>query len=104
MPFRTQKRAASVGLRHTCMNMSAGLRDACITPSLLLRMFPCCKSRQNICSRSCHSALWVALRSRMHGLDPHMHANSDTETETRMCGLHDGEIRFSSMNIVFKRS
>ena len=34
----------------------------------------------------------------------HMHANSDTETVTRMCGLHDGEIRFISMKVVFKQS
>ena len=31
-----------------------------------------------------------------------LHANSDTETETRMRGLHDGEIRFTSMNVIFK--
>ena len=33
-----------------------------------------------------------------------MHDNSDTETVTRMRGLHDGEIRFTSMNVIFKRS
>ena len=44
---------------------------------------------------------------RMRGRDPHMHvysykhacySNSDTETETHMRGLHDGEIRFTSMS------
>ena len=33
-----------------------------------------------------------------------MHANSDTEAVTHMPGLHDGEIRFTSMNAVFKPS
>ena len=33
-----------------------------------------------------------------------MHANSDTETVTCMRGLNDGEIRFTSMNVVFKQS
>ena len=106
----TWKHAASMGLRHARMNVSAGLSDACSTPSLLLRMFPCCKSRRNISSRSYHCALWVALRSRFHGWDQHMHvlharmhANSDTETVTHMRGLHDGEIRFTSMNVIFKR-
>ena len=31
-----------------------------------------------------------------------MHDNSDTETVTCMCGLHDGEICFTSMKVVFK--
>ena len=34
--FHTQKHAASVGLRHACMNVSAGLSEAYATPSLLL--------------------------------------------------------------------
>ena len=33
-----------------------------------------------------------------------MHANSDMEPITCMHGLHDGDIRFTSMNIVLKRS
>ena len=32
-----------------------------------------------------------------------MHANSDTEAVTHMCGLHNGEIRFTLMNVVFKQ-
>ena len=46
--FRRRKHAASVSLRHECMNVSAGLSDAYTTLSLLSRLFPCCKSRWNI--------------------------------------------------------
>ena len=31
-----------------------------------------------------------------------MHANSDTEMVTHMRGLHNGEIRFTSMKVIFK--
>ena len=34
--FIHKKHAASVGLRHACMNVSAGLSEAYATPSLLL--------------------------------------------------------------------
>ena len=40
-----------------------GSSDAYATLSLLARLFPCCKSRRNISSRSCHRALWAALQS-----------------------------------------
>ena len=33
-----------------------------------------------------------------------MHANYDTEMVTCMRGLNNGEIRFTSMDVVFKRS
>ena len=29
----------------------------------LMRLFPCCKSRRNISTRSCHWPLWAVLRS-----------------------------------------
>ena len=47
------------------------------------------------CVAETHSCMFIHTR---------MHANSDTEKVTRMRGLHDGEIRFTLMNIVFKRS
>ena len=50
--FCTRKRAASVGLRHICMNVSVGLSDTYTTLSLLSRMFLCCKSQLNIRYRS----------------------------------------------------
>ena len=56
-----------------------GSSDAYATVSLLTRLFPCCKSRLNISSRSCHWSPWAAhilIQTRMH-------ANSDTETVTR---------------------
>ena len=46
--FRTRRHAASVGLVHAHMNVSAGLSEACPTPSLVSRMFPCCKIWHNI--------------------------------------------------------
>ena len=49
-----------------------------LLPSLLSCMFPCCKSQRNTSSRSCHSALWVALRSQIHGQGPRMHVYSGT--------------------------
>ena len=62
-------------------------RDAYTTLSLLARMFPCCKSWWNISSRSCHWALWAALRwasvAETHAcmfIHTRMHYNSDTET------------------------
>ena len=76
--FLTRKHTASVGIRHAYLNISVGLSDAYTTPSLLLCMFPCCKSRQNISSRSCHSALWVGAASRIRGWDPRMHVYSYT--------------------------
>ena len=79
--------------------------------SLLLRMFPCCNSRLNISSRSCHWALWASLHhasvAETHAcmfIHTCMHANSYTETVTCMRGLHNGEIRFTSTNVVFKQS
>ena len=71
--FFTRKHAASVGLRHACMNVSTYT-----TLSLLLCMFPCCKSRRNISSRSCHCALWPALRSCICGRDSRMNVYSYT--------------------------
>ena len=59
--FRSQKRAASVGLRHACINVSMGISNTYTTLSLLSRMFSCCKSWPNISSSSCHWALWAAL-------------------------------------------
>ena len=64
-----QQHSASAGLVlysvHACMNVSAGLSDASATLSLLARLFPCCvRRRRNISSRSCHCALWTALRSQ----------------------------------------
>ena len=76
--FYIRKHAASMGLGFARMNMSAGLSDAYATPSLLLPMFPYCESWQNISSRSCHSALWVALWLRICGQDPQMHVFSYT--------------------------
>ena len=76
--FYLRKHAASVGLGFAQMNVSAGLSDAYATPSLLLPMFPCCESWQNISSRSCHSALWVALWLRICGQDPQIHVFSYT--------------------------
>ena len=107
-PCRTRKRAASVGLQHTRMNVSAGLSDACATPSFLLRMFPCgilvpdpATLHRGWCCWDCacvaetHTCMFIHTR---------MHANSDIEKVTRMHGLHDGEIRFTLMNIVLKQS
>ena len=59
-----RQHAASVGFVHARMNVSAGLSDANATLSLLARLFLCCVRRKNISSRSCHSALWAALRSQ----------------------------------------
>ena len=59
-----RQHAASVGLVHARMNVSAGLSDANTTLSPLARLFPCCVIRKNISSRSCHRALWAALRSQ----------------------------------------
>ena len=53
--FCTRKHAAYVDLAHTCKCFSAGISDAYATPSLLTRLFPCCKGRRNIYFRSCHS-------------------------------------------------
>ena len=61
--FCIRKHAASVGLRHARMNVSAGPSDAYASLSLLVRLFTCCKSQRNISSRFCHVALWAALRS-----------------------------------------
>ena len=49
------------------------------------------------CMAKTHACMFIHTR---------MHANSDMKTVTRMHGLlvHDGEIRFTSMNIVFERS
>ena len=57
--------AASVGLIHASMNVSAGLSDANSTLSFLTRVFPCCiRRRSNISSRSCHCTMWAALQSQ----------------------------------------
>ena len=59
-----RQHAASVGLIHARMNVSAGLSDANSTLSFLTRMFPCCIIRRsNISSRSCHCTMWAALQS-----------------------------------------
>ena len=63
--FHTRKRAAYMGLRHASMNASAGLRHAYATFTLLSRLFLCSiKPAKIISSRSCHCALWAALRSQ----------------------------------------
>ena len=55
------------------------------------------------CGRRCDRAsvdnthACMFFKTRMHDI-------SDMETVTRMRGLHDGEIRFTLMNIVFKQS
>ena len=41
---------------------------------------------------------------RMHPFMGRMHVNYDMETVTCMRGLKDVEIRFTLMNVVFKRS
>ena len=106
--FRTQKLAASVGLRHSGMNVSAGLSDTCTTHSLLLRMFPVKKAGRILvpdpatvhCGRRCDCASVAETHSCMF-IHTRMHANSDTKMVTCMCSLHNGEIRFTSMNIFF---
>ena len=55
------------------------------------------------CGRRCdrasvaetHTCMFIKIR---------MHDNSDMETVPRMRGLHDGEIRFTLMNAILKRS
>ena len=109
--FCTRRHAASVGLQHAHMNVSVGLSDACTTLYLLARMFPCCKSRRDISSSFCHWAEWAALHrasvAETHAcmfIHTRMHANSYSETVTCMRGLHNGEICFTSMDAIFKRS
>ena len=53
------------------------------------------------CGRRCAS---VAETYTCMFIHTRMYANSDMETVTCMRGLHDGEIRFTSMNVVFKQS
>ena len=60
--FCTRKHAASMGLRHASMNVSAGLSDAYATSFFFLRLFLCSVGRQNVSSTSCHWALWAALQ------------------------------------------
>ena len=55
------------------------------------------------CGLCCDSASVAKIHSCMF-IHTRMHANSDMETVTLMRGLHDGEIRFTSMNVIFKRS
>ena len=57
------------------------------------------------CGQRCDRASVAETHACMF-IHTHMHANSDKETVTGMRGLlvHDGEIRFTSMNVVFKRS
>ena len=54
------------------------------------------------CGRRCNCASVAGTQACMF-IHTRMHANSDTETVPRMRGLHDGEIQFTSMNVVFKR-
>ena len=46
----------------------------------------------------------IIIVPRMHPFMGRMHVNYDMETVTRMRGLKDVEIRFTLMNVVFKRS
>ena len=106
--FRTRKHAASLGLRQAHMNVSAGLSDAyaIYTLSLLPRLFPYCKSRRNISSRSCHGHRGRCYDRNRYAHIPiptHMHANSDTETNT-YAYLKRWWNPFTSKNVVFKRS
>ena len=54
------------------------------------------------CGRGCDRASVAETHAYMF-IHTRMHAYSNTETVTRMHGLHDGEICFTSMNVVFKR-
>ena len=60
--FHTGKSAAYLGLRHTRMKVSAGLRHAYASLSLLSRRVV--KNTPNISFRFCHCALWAELRSQ----------------------------------------
>ena len=89
------------------MNVSASLSDAHTTFYLLARMFRVVKAggilvpdpatehcgQRNVRNRYAH----ILIQARMH-------ANSYTETVICMRGLHNGEIRFTSTNVVFKQS
>ena len=55
------------------------------------------------CGWRCDGAS-VAETHACMSIHTHMHANSDTETVTRMRGLYNDKIRFTLMNVVFKRS
>ena len=55
------------------------------------------------CGRRCDHAFVAETHACMF-IKTRIHANSDTEKVTLMRGLHDGEIRFTSMNLIFKRS
>ena len=55
------------------------------------------------CGRCCDGASVAETHACMF-IHTRMHANSNTETVTRMGGLQDGEIHFTSINIVFKQS
>ena len=54
------------------------------------------------CGRCCDHAS-VAKTYTCMFIKTRMHANSDTETVSRMHSLHDGEIGFTLMNVVFKQ-
>ena len=103
--FRSRKRAASMGLRHACMNVSAGLNDAPATPFPYL-------AHVSVLYIKAGRIFVPALATGHHGhcstsivvviIMWRMHANYDTEMVTCMRGLNDGETRFTSMNVIFK--